>query len=559
MKKLLLSLFCLFSLVAMAQPNVPRQMQRSGKIELRPMRGFNNRILTYNLFGNRDMKARGGFAPFFLVYPDQPCDEQQAMKLFADLGLDRLVKDYAGSIGIVNPVGKKWNNEADFQAYKAMIDSMRIISNLKIIAIGSAATFVNQTIARQAGEVAGIVTIGGKPGKVSKTAVPVPAFIGGRNAAKVSQAYIAANKAKAAGKGLYVNSDEPLLRVFVDGSAKTDKELVAEAWEQVLSKNYRFCNFKHTFYTGAKFGQYGPYELEPYADFAALGLERKVIEEDLLKSGKGKYLWYEYVPDGLSQRAAKSVPLVLLLHGHGNDPRTQAETSGWLQVQGKERFMVAELEWQGNGYEHMGLDGIEMVVHELLRKYPQIDPSRIYTEGLSAGAMTSSALGIRKSHLFAAIGAMSGGIFPGGFYEFGGDALLDEAKQKRSYVETAYVGVFGTDDDTIMYPTLGTWKGNSIINAWKLYETMNGMPVVEEYDFKNKGIFGQDMRDSKKEILKNIQVQSGYLYKGNVPLMKLIAVEHYGHWNFQPAARMMWEHFKHFSRDVNTKKLMYTP
>ena len=88
---------------------------------------------------------------------------------------------------------------------------------------------------------------------------------------------------------------------------------------------------------------------------------------------------------------------------------------------------------------------------------------------------------------------------------------------------------------------------------------MNGMPVVEEYDFKNKGLFGQDVRDSKTESLKNIQVQSGYLYKGNVPIMKLIAVEHYGHRNFQPAARMMWEHFEHFSRDVNTKKLMYTP
>ena len=41
--------------------------------------------------------------------------------------------------------------------------------------------------------------------------------------------------------------------------------------------------------------------------------------------------------------------------------------------------------------------------------------------------------------------------------------------------------------------------------------------------------------------------------------MKLVAVMHYGHWNFQPAAEQMWEHFKHFSRDMKTKKLIYHP
>ena len=54
-------------------------------------------------------------------------------------------------------------------------------------------------------------------------------------------------------------------------------------------------------------------------------------------------------------------------------------------------------------------------------------------------------------------------------------------------------------------------------------------------------------------------MEIGYLNKGNVPLMKLVAVMHYGHWNFQPAAEQMWNHFKHFSRDVKTKKLIYQP
>ena len=556
MKKTLFALMCLFATSVMAQPDVPPQMQRSGEIRLMPMRGLKQQAFIYNPFGTRDMRARGGFAPLFMIYPDRPCTEEQAMKLIKELGIDDNMREFAGGVGLVNPVGTKYDNKADFEAYKALIDSLRVISNLKIIAIGDGATFVNQTIAQQAGEVAGILTIGGKPGKAVKTAVPVPAYVAGKNAASVAKAYVAANKAVALDGGVYANTDEPLQRVVVDRQDVTSlKDVFAKAWRHLLSKNYRYNNCRHTFYTGARFGQYGPYELEPYLMFDELRVERKVIEQDLLNTGK--FLWYEYLPEGVTTAREKSVPLVLLLHGHGNDPRTQAETSGWIEVAAKEKFFVAELEWQGNGFAPMGLDGIEMVVYELMRKYPQIDPSRVHTEGLSAGAMMSSALGIRKSHVFAAVGAMAGGIFPGGYYQFGGDALLNEAVQKRGAVETGYIGVFGTDDDTILYPKSDDWKGNSLVNAWKLYETMNGMTVVENYDFSGDRIFGQPVRDHQTVTQKGMQVQSGCLYKGDVPLMKLVAVEHYGHWNFKPAAQTMWEHFKHFSRDVKTKKLIY--
>lgn len=544
-----------FALGGFAQPKVPQQMQRQEGIHLTPVRGMKN-ALVYNPFGTRDMKARGGFSPLFLVFPDKACTEQEAMQLFSSLGLDQLVNDYAGGVGIVNPVGKKWDNAKDFEAYKALIDSMRIVSNMKIIAFGSAATFVNQTIAQQAGEVAGIVTIGGKPGKTVRTAVPVPTFVGGKGAQAVAKAYIAANKAAKVGDGVYENANEPLQRVVVDASAKSDKEFVAEAWRTLLSKNYRFNNYKHTFYTGARFGQYGTYELEPYINFEELGVERTVVEQDLLHTGN--FLWYEYVPKAVKNAAAKSTPLVILLHGHGNDPRTQSETSGWIEVAAKENLLVAELEWQGNGFTPMGHDGIEQVVYELLRKYPQADPSRVYAEGLSAGAMTSSALGVRKSSLFAAVGAMSGGIFPDGFYTFSGSTIYNEALQKRVGIQTAYIGVAGTDDDTIVYPTAETWKGNSLINAWRIYQTMNGLDVTEDYDFAKYPYFGQQLRDRKTETIKGITVESGRLYdKTGVPVMKLVAVQHYGHWNFKPAARIMWDHIRHFSRDPETKRLVY--
>ena len=551
----------------LAQAQTPAQ---NAEVKLTEMKGLQQKAYVYREMGMGDLTLEtghlNGFTPFYLVYPDKKVDESQALDLIKELGIDQQLKQFGISFGVVNPVGDTYNNDVDLKAFQTMVDSLRTFANLKIIGIGNGATFVNQVIANNAGEVAGIVSINGKAGKAVANAAPVPAFIVGKNAANIAKAYIATNKAKLTAKEkqmqIYTNADEPLLRVVVSNTTtQTLGEIFKDAWETLLNKNYRFNNYRHTWYEGQKHGQYGTYELEPFLNLDELKVKRNiVVNED--RFGQAKTLWYEYIPEGVMSAEKGSVPLVLLLHGNNNDPRTQADTSGWIQVAAKEKIFVAELEWQGKpGYAAMGHDGIETTVMQLVQKYPQIDPSRIYTEGLSAGAMTSSALGVKKSHLFAAIGAMSGGLFPGGGV-FGGDAIYNEAVQKRGFVETAYVGVFGTDDAVIRYPKANDWKGNSVINAWKVYETMNGMDVVEDYDFSKNEAFGQAVQNPttiKTNKGDGITMEIGYLNKGNVPLMKLVAVMHYGHWNFQPAAQVMWDHFKHFSRDVKTKKLIYHP
>lgn len=551
----------------LAQAQAPAQ---NAEVKLTEMKGLQQKAYVYREMGMGDLTLEtghlNGFTPFYLVYPDKKVNESQALDLIKELGIDQQLKQFGISFGVVNPVGDTYNNDVDLKAFQTMVDSLRTFANLKIIGIGNGATFVNQVIANNAGEVAGIVSINGKAGKAVANAAPVPAFIVGKNAANIAKAYITTNKAKLTAKEkqmqIYTNADEPLLRVVVSNTTtQTLGEIFQDAWETLLNKNYRFNNYRHTWYEGQKHGQYGTYELEPFLNLDELKVKRNiVVNED--RFGQTKTLWYEYIPEGVMSAEKGSVPLVLLLHGNNNDPRTQADTSGWIQLAAKEKIFVAELEWQGKpGYAAMGHDGIETTVMQLVQKYPQIDPSRIYTEGLSAGAMTSSALGVKKSHLFAAIGAMSGGLFPGGGV-FGGDAIYNEAVQKRGFVETAYVGVFGTDDTVIRYPKANDWKGNSVINAWKVYETMNGMDVVEDYDFSKNEAFGQAVQNPttiKTNKGDGITMEIGYLNKGNVPLMKLVAVMHYGHWNFQPAAQVMWDHFKHFSRDVKTKKLIYHP
>ena len=563
-KKILFLMAMAVACVMMAQ--APEQAE----VKLTEMKGLQQKAYVYRSYGMGDLTSEtghlAGFTPFYLIYPDKQLDEVQSMDLVKELGIDKQAQEFSIGIAVVNPLAQTYNNDLDFKAYTAMLDSLRAFANLKVIGIGNGATFVNQVIANKGGEVAGILSINGKAGKAAEGAAPVPAFIVGKGAANVAKPYLTINKAQLTGKEahmqIYTNADEPLQRVVVS-SATTQSlgEFFKDAWETLLKKNYRFNNYRHTWYEGQKYGQYGVYELEPFLNLDDLNVKRNIVVQEGYNT---KYLWYEYIPEGVMSSPKGSVPLVLLLHGNNNDPRTQADTSGWIQVAAKEKIFVAELEWQGKpGYDAMGHDGIENTVLTLLQKYPQLDASRVYTEGLSAGSMTSSALGVKKSHVFAAIGAMSGGLFPGGgVLGIGGDVIMNEAIQKRGFVETAYVGVCGTDDMVIRYPRLNDWKNSNIVNAWKIYETMNGMDVIEEYDFEKDPALGQTLRDRttvKTNKGEGITMEIGYLYKGDVPLMKLVAVNHYGHWNFQPAAQEMWDHFKHFSRNMETKKLEYHP
>ncbi len=575
MKKTILSPAAawLSAAIVMAQPAMTN---RGADNTFSPIDGLEKTTaFRYNMPPSSDINARAGFGPAFYVFPDGKVDAAQALELANSLGLPELAGEFSGSITVVNPSADAYDGQADVEAFRELLNKMRIASNVKVVALGSGATFVNRHLvqSRLAGVIAGIASIGGSAGKAGD--LRVPAYVGGKGATKAAKAYVAQDGAeKVSAEGtltVYENADEPLLRVVVNTDAKaSDRDLVADAWTQLLSRNYRYNNLYRTFYMAQGIDNedgVAEFELEPYVMFDRLSIVRRVVEFPIQgpnPANNQTYLWYEYLPERVLEAPVKSVPLVILLHGNGNDPRTQAETSGFVELAAEEGFAVAELEWQGSqGYSPMGLDGIEAVVYTLLDKYPFLDPSRVYTEGLSAGSMTSTALGIRKSHVFAAVGGHSGGLFSGrgmGYYGYGSEPVMNEAKQKRGHVEMPYCSVIGTDDEVVRFVKADNWKDNSILNAWNIYQTMNGLEVTPTLDFGKDSTFGLELKD-RRQIPTNksgITMEFGQLYKGSVPMIRMVAVNHYGHWNFKPTARLMWDFYKHFSRDPETKELHYT-
>ena len=160
-----------------------------------------------------------------------------------------------------------------------------------------------------------------------------------------------------------------------------------------------------------------------------------------------------------------------------------------------------------------------------------------------------------------AVGGNCGGIYGGPPSQFSNfDSFWADATQKRGAVEMPYCSILGTADKVVPFYTPDRYNGNSFLTAWRIYQQMNGMEVVADPDFSTDPLFGVTL-SGRKTIVTNkgegIRMEIGDFCKDEMPLIRVVAVVDYGHWNFMPAAQVMWDYFKMFSRDPQTKKLIY--
>ena len=488
--------------------------------------------------------------PTYFIYYSSPVTDP--MTVIRNFGMERHIDSYLATVYVINPAnGKSYSYVTDLEVYYKMLEKLRVINNLKLIGKGSGATFINNVLSLHAEAVSGILTINGSVnGRLNP--VVVPAYVAGRNKAVVDH-YIRANHALEAGGGVWKNPLHQVERIYVNGSPFSDAEFFLDAWDKIFSHNYRYNNYT-TWYNGTDVRHTKPFELVSYVMFDRLHIRRNIVEENLC--GWGDFMWYEYVPENLMDAPKTSVPLVIMLHGNTNDPRTQAETSGFVELAAEKHFVTAELEWQGNGkYASMGPDGIEAVVRTLLAKYPFLDPSKFYVTGLSAGGMTTTNLCILKTNLFTAGASMAGGII-------GVNSALDEQISRyNGNMEIAYMICSGTNDgkftDTVKAED-GTVTKGWLVNAVEAVAKLNGMETGETCNPSLDPMFGMKVSDRRSvSTMDDLTMHEGTLYKGEKPLIKMIALEPYGHWNYKGAAREMWEFFSHYSRDPKTKQLLY--
>lgn len=497
--------------------------------------------------------------------------EDSANNLVSQLKMLKNIQEWAGQVYVVNPIDGKTYGEADKEAFIDLVGLA--ISNVKVIGIDEGATFVNNCVSQSCYFVAGMMVYGGemKDGVTPKDIVPV--YLSNTNE-KVADSYKKVNNASEKSKKdkytAYTNKTKPLQAVVV---AKNKKESLAEAfenaWKSVFSKNYRQHNSLAEFYMLDARKATSNYDLIDSEMFDEIGITYNQEIDKSVTGMSGKYTWFEYVPNKIKNSKNKSVALVVSLHGNQNDPRLQGDTTGWPELAAKENFIVVAPEWQPKDVnffkvDGLGEEGVMNLIKDLLVKYPQIDPAKIYLNGLSIGGAQSFLMGVKHSDVFAGVGIVSGvNVFAD---------EVTKVSDNYSKGEIPLLYLCGDHDFFQMIPVDGSskfgtkslfgfqvWdtdKNVRIFSSLQAYQKINGL-AVSSIDMKANEYYGIALDNQHWTKLGEKDMLVGTLSNKNGVVMELAAIKDLAHWNYKPEAEYIWNFFKKYKRDTVTGKLIF--
>lgn len=155
-----------------------------------------------------------------------------------------------------------------------------------------------------------------------------------------------------------------------------------------------------------------------------------------------------HVPPNLDR--GKPTALVLSLHGAGGWPAMQRDISRWNELADRERFIVVYPSGRDTAgpriwkmTDERDLQYIADLIDKLRREH-NIDPNRIYANGLSNGGGMSFVLACRMPDRFAAVGMV-------------GAALLLPSSWCRSTQPVPMIGIHGLRDPVAPYRGGTSW------------------------------------------------------------------------------------------------------
>ncbi len=556
-----------------------------------------------NLFGGR---AAARLNTDILVFADKAfTDKDAAFKFLRDFGLIDIINQAIGSIILVTPSDSKAGfTVRDQHAYYALQTAIfaqkaneRSGKNVTYysdaeyfggfgytyaIGIDGGATFLNNYVAGTmdyVGRIAGMLLINGKMESIRPVAAFVPVYL--VNAADtIIEKYKKANDVNAwttsGGVETWFNQALPLKKVSIARSANVDSgKYIRDAYYNMFIKAMRVPVLKAGLFSASTPYQNSGLDQAPYSlcarNAVINGITKDGIHlirrtEETFKDTKtidGEYLqtWFEYIPEEVWAKTAPAgtIPLVLAMHGSGDDPRSFVDEIGLLSLAGSERFAVIAPEhqyifWtqQGTKYvEGIECDILPKFVRHILKAYPALDPSRVYVTGYSMGGFATFKAVNGDPSVFAAAVPMAGMGYTGTSEQA---AQLAKYQMPIMFTTSTYDlnGPFDPDKGTI---------GSSFKTQIPLFLGFNGMKKFDAFDFNAYPIAGfQADRIDNSKLNNEYSNTTWYINNGDgIPMMALSITEGLVHALYPEYAGIMWNFAKHYSRNSQTGAISYMP
>jgi hypothetical protein len=534
-----------------------------------------------------------------LVYTDKAfTNKDAALAYLKELGLIDIIGKACGSVVLVTPINAKTGFAAPdqfayYQLQSAMLNigySRRLESGSTfyadnayfggltyryVIGVDAGATFLNNYVASTfdyVSRIAGLLLVNGGMDRISTVAAFVPTYL--VNASDdVVEKYKAANEADAWGSDgdvrFYYNQAQPLQKVLVNKGGALNAALVGDVYRNFLTKAMRVPVVRAGLYTAsAPYGSYNwnqtPYSLsERNAVVDGVtpdGLSIVEHKEDRFRSmvtEKGEYLqyWLEVLPKEVREGTARNgtVPLILATHGGGDDPQQFLDEVGLLALSGKERLAIVAPYHSGLTNELVSKVMPELVRY-MLRTYPALDASRVYSTGYSMGGGASILSVLGDLGLFAAA-APQGAVarYP-----------AKELTAQFAKYDLPVLFITSTYDFYILNDkTMSDGVTNPLADHQgmvNLFLTINGMKNIK-YDFETYRYFGAKADVYLETRLNNEYTNRMWLLKNDkgVPMLGYSVTDFLVHGLYPEYSRLSWDFMKHYSRNLKTGEIVYNP
>lgn len=225
--------------------------------------------------------------------------------------------------------------------------------------------------------------------------------------------------------------------------------------------------------------------------------------------------WEEFVPD--AAKRGRRCPLVIDLHGGSGCPDIELNQGCWGRTaKARDLFLAVphgslrrfengnmpHPAWNANGRSAAQDDFkfIRHIVDDMLKRYPQIDKTRVYITGHSMGSAMTQQVILNMPQYFAAA-ASNGGVVRGGFF---GGLKAGEGTEKYRMPVIIQMGEFDRGGGTLeenadAKNTVTYWIGRNgagdveapceYVNGpfrHKVYHNGSGVPMVHYITTENK-------------------------------------------------------------------------
>jgi len=563
-----------------------------------------------NLYGGR---AAARINTDLLVFTDKSfANKDAALAYLKDLGVIKIIDEAIGSVVLVTPSDATGFTAKDQKYYYALqtailaqkgsetIDKVTTFYSdaeyfggngyTYVIGVDGGATFLNNFVASTfdyVSRIAGMLLINGQMENIRKVADLVPVYLVNAPDAVIEK-YKKANDTDAYMRTgdvqSYFNQALPLKKVVVAQDTNTDlAKYIRDAYYNLFIKALRIPVTKAGLYSASTPYQGGSADQAPYSlcsrnavinGATADGIHVIHHSEETFsdqKTAEGEYLqtWFEYLPaEILNGTAPKgTVPLILAMHGGGDDPRQYVDQIGLLSLAGTERFAIVAPEHQNIGFSMRGgmnqpgqpnprAEGIlsevlPRFVKYILKQYPALDASRVYVTGYSMGGGATLRAISGDPAVFAAAIPMAASPYTGTAAQV---AQFEHAHLPIMFTTSSFdlPGAFDPPSGTIAVAY------QKSINNFLGY---NGMKKIDAYDFKAYPISGFKA-DTVLTTTLNGEYSNTRWYINNadgVPMVALSYTENLNHALYPEYAKIGWDFAKHYSRDQKTGAIKYNP